>query len=132
MTKYLKLIEKNIKGKHLIIWHSDNGDEYTDEKTKILFNKYKVQQSFTDKESSFQNGTVEGFFSQLSRHIYLRKLLDSNTTNDKIKKLATEFIALYNKRIEDTQKKNNFKYVYDKEINKRHRWYVQNFLNFSF
>ncbi|GHU47367.1 hypothetical protein FACS1894218_1640 [Bacilli bacterium] len=61
IPEYLKLMGKSIKDKHVIIFHSDNGVEYTDERTKTLFSKHKVQQSFTDKNSSYQNGTVEGF-----------------------------------------------------------------------
>jgi transposase InsO family protein len=71
---FAQCIRNTTKNKNLLIFQSDKGFEYTDARTKKIFIDNNIFQSFADKERSWQNGTIEGFFAQLNYRINLPAL----------------------------------------------------------
>jgi hypothetical protein len=95
---YQDCIREAIKDKDLILFHSGQDNEYTNNTIKALFKNNNIFQSLCDETQSYQNGLVEGFFSQVSNRLSLRKLLDKQLSHQQLKDKVNEFIINYNKK----------------------------------
>ena len=78
-----------------LIFHSDQGSQYTSHAFRQMLKKLKITQSFSNAGTPHDNAVMESFFSVFKREEFYRRTYRSET--EMCKKIS-EYIAFYNQK----------------------------------
>ena len=76
-----------------LIFHSDQGQQYTAKSFKRLLNESKITQSFSKKGCPYDNSVAESFFASLKKEEIYRHIYNSF---EELEKAIDEYIIFFN------------------------------------
>ncbi len=78
-----------------LIFHSDQGLQYTSKSFKNLLKENNIQQSFSKKGCPYDNSVAESFFASLKKEEIYRHIYNSF---EHLKDAIDEYIIFYNEK----------------------------------
>lgn len=78
-----------------LIFHSDQGSQYTSHAFRQLLKKLKITQSFSNAGTPHDNAVMESFFAMFKKEEFYRSTYRSET---ELRKKIDEYIAFYNQK----------------------------------
>lgn len=78
-----------------LIFHSDQGSQYTSRAFRQLLKKLKITQSFSNAGTPHDNAVMESFFAVLKKEKFYRSAYRSKA---EMQKKTDEYIAFYNQK----------------------------------
>lgn len=78
---------------HPLVFHSDQGTQYTSFEFRNLLRQHKVTQSFSAAESPHDNAVVESFFASIKKEDFRRNYYK---TEEEFRTAVAEYIEFYN------------------------------------
>jgi len=95
-SELIELMKKTYKSRSKpkeLIFHSDQGQQYTAKSFKKLLKENKITQSFSKKGCSYDNSVAESFFASLKKEEIYRHIYNSF---EEVEKAIDEYIVFFN------------------------------------